>query len=256
MDEGTCLGCAETTVVGGAETVVGGAEMTVVDVGAEIMVGGSGADTTVAGGGAEITDSGCAAVDGYDSPDGYAGYSHGTVDGYDSTDEVSREPSSPELLEVPFRNLDTGEVMTLSQLSETPVVCAGAARAEAPVLCCGYLWKRGHKLGQLVRRWYVLQHSVGLYYFASAQESVHAPESRRSVELEGAQAVVPPPEAMHGLLVGTALFCIIIQFATPEDTRAKIKELYAEHPEVPHHLHNILPAPPRVLRRRALCQPT
>ena len=127
------------------------------------------------------------------------------------------------------RNLDTGEVMTLSQLAETSQ-WRGVHPREGPaeILCCGYLWKRGHKLGQLVRRWYILQQSVGLYYFPSAQESVHAPESRRVVDIQGAHCVLRPPEAMHGLLAGTVLFGITIHFGQ-DDGRNRM--LFAEHPE-------------------------
>ena len=183
---------------------------------------------------------------GYDSPDGFEGFSN--PDGQQITPTPQQLlPNSPEL-EVPFRNLDTGEVLTLSQIADKlpvyPLSARPAARPEYPatalseeVVCCGYLWKRGHTLGQLTRRWYVLQPAVGFYYYSSAQESVHIPESRRLVDLHGAR-VVCPPEAIHSVLVGTPLFGMTLQYTDgapderlPSGGRERSREFYAEHPE-------------------------
>lgn len=146
------------------------------------------------------------ADEGYESADGFEGFSNPL--------NHPHAPCAPEL-QVPFRNLDTGEVMTLSQIADLPFLLtpnqpsppspplhssmqphppplpnhtlSSLPTLSSEVTCCGYLWKRGHKLGQLARRWYVLQPAVGLFYFTSALESVHDPSSRRLVDLQGAR---------------------------------------------------------------------
>ncbi|KAL1510670.1 hypothetical protein AB1Y20_006967 [Prymnesium parvum] len=165
-------------------------------------------------------------LDGYDSADGFEGFSN------PERGDADAGPSAPEL-QVPFRNLDTGEILTLSQLeaalSPHPLLPRPPPLSAAPE-CCGYLWKRGHTLGQLARRWYVLHPAAGLAYFSSAQESVHSPSSRRVVDLHGAR-VVAPPEVVHGLMASRPLFALLLLYAADGATEERSREFFAEHPE-------------------------
>ena len=150
-----------------------------------------------------------------------------------------------EALAVPFRNLDTGEVMTLTSLPATPTplprvtrdTTADSAEGEAgggggagAVVCCGYLWKRGKKSRALARRWYVLR-GGGLCYYPSAHASVHAPAACRSFDLGGAR-VEGGAGAVHGLLASCPLFAVTLRWhAGGAGQRGRFRELFAEHPE-------------------------
>ena len=68
--------------------------------------------------------------------------------------------------------------------------------------------------------------SGGLRYYASAQESIRAPQQLRQVPLDGVR-VIQSPEALHGLLhTGPAFALTLLQ----EGEISGARELYAEHP--------------------------
>ena len=160
--------------------------------------------------------------------DGYDGFSSNVVASVEEVEEIEEEA-----LAVPFRNLDTGQVLSVAELPTPPLalgqprrdrttsddsplpVRAGSASGSttstprgsplpgrsSPYEKCtvGYLWKRSRKVGLLHKRWYVLSRSGGLRYYASAQESIRAPQQLRQVPLDGVR-VIQSPEALHGLL--------------------------------------------------------
>ena len=66
-----------------------------------------------------------------------------------------------------------------------------------------------------------------VWYSASAQESIRAPQQLRQVLLDGVR-VIQSPEALHGLLhAGPAFAPTLLQ----EGEISGARELYAEHPE-------------------------
>ena len=142
--------------------------------------------------------------------DGYDGFSSNVVASVEEVEEIEEEA-----LAVPFRNLDTGQVLSVAELPTPPLalgqprrdrttsddsplpVRAGSASGSttstprgsplpgrsSPYEKCtvGYLWKRSRKVGLLHKRWYVLSRSGGLRYYASAQESIRALQQLRQV---------------------------------------------------------------------------